>query len=107
MTMKPDLAAEALKKIRDQESTIAALQARLAEHEGQPLSKAVDNALQRPATPDDGRNAVVSKIVREGFALPRDITKARKTAADKKAVHTSESLKARGVKPSKFTKDGR
>ncbi|MGZ4314316.1 MAG: hypothetical protein ACXVRS_00635 [Gaiellaceae bacterium] len=69
MPISDKLAAQALTKIREQEAEIYELRKRLGMDET--LGSAIQKSLESPAT-GNGRNRLVSDIVRDGIFRPKD-----------------------------------
>jgi hypothetical protein len=84
-------------------STIEGLRARLAQYEGESVGSAIQKAVERPATPDGGRNATVTAIVRPAMFAKKTtpLTKAQRLANEKtKRQQNREALRvAQGLRP--------
>jgi hypothetical protein len=69
-------------------STIASLQKRVAELEARDsLGDAVQKSLQSLVQGDGGRNRRINKAINDHILQPRDVAKARKSAADRKQAN--------------------
>jgi hypothetical protein len=96
MPISDKLAAQALAKIREQEAEIAELRKHMD------LGSAIQNSLENPA-PGNGRNRLVSNIVREGLfaSSPKPVRKSTRlqAEAERKEQLRRELDKARGIRP--------